>query len=72
MVKEVSQLMKLHWPSSISHWEKGRKQPTLVNALWLSAVIGCPVEVLFMEHFNVIRAMVKQRRRKIKLKYPGF
>ena len=74
LVKEVLMLMRLRrkYPSAVSKWEKGRCLPTLVNALWLSAVIDCPIEVLFLEHFQAIRAMVNRRRASVKLKYPGF
>ena len=46
----------------ISHYEKGRKLPSLRNALYLSAVIGCPVEVLFSQLFNQIRKEVFERQ----------
>ena len=39
----------------ISDWEKGRRAPSLLNALKLSAAIACPVEVLFSELFSRIR-----------------
>jgi DNA-binding XRE family transcriptional regulator len=58
------------YTNSLCKWEKGRCQPTLINAIWLSAVIGCPIEILFMEHFQVIRATVNRRRAKVKLKFP--
>jgi transcriptional regulator with XRE-family HTH domain len=58
-------------PAHFSHWEKGRKLPNLVNALKLSAVIQCPVEVLFAELFASIRSEVYARKQSlnIKLKY---
>lgn len=54
-LREVSALVGLTSPSHVSHWEKGRKLPKLKNALKLSAIIQCPVEILFNALFNDIR-----------------
>jgi transcriptional regulator with XRE-family HTH domain len=55
-------LLKLSSPSQIAHWEKGRKTPTLDNALKLSAAVGCPVEILFIDRFQVLRKEISDRR----------
>jgi len=47
--------------SSISGWEKNKCLPSLRNALRLSAILGCPVEILFLPVFNEIRAEVHSR-----------
>lgn len=54
-LREVTRLVGLTSPAHLSHWEKGRKLPKLINALKLSAVIGSPVEILFKELFDEIR-----------------
>ena len=54
-LREVAQLVGLTSASHLSHWEKGRKLPKLKNALKLSAIIQCPVEILFSGLFNDIR-----------------
>lgn len=54
-LRQVAKLAGLRTPSHLSHWEKGRKTPSLENALRLSAIIQCPVEILFIDMFNVIR-----------------
>ncbi len=54
-LRQVAKLAGLRTPSHLSHWEKGRKVPTLENALRLSAIIQCPVEILFIDMFNSIR-----------------
>ncbi len=54
-LRQVAKLAGLRTPSHLSHWEKGRKVPTLENALRLSAIIQCPVEILFYDLFNTIR-----------------
>ncbi|OGC95058.1 MAG: hypothetical protein A2W25_04635 [candidate division Zixibacteria bacterium RBG_16_53_22] len=61
-IRDVLVLMALSSPSQIAHWEKGRKVPTLTNALKLSAAIGCPVEVLFIDRFQKLRKEVSERR----------
>ena len=53
-LRQVAKLAGLRTPSHLSHWEKGRKNPSLENALRLSAIIQCPVEILFIDMFNVI------------------
>jgi len=63
-IRDLLNLMSLSSPSQIAHWEKGRKAPTLENALKLSAAIGCPVEVLFFDHFQELRKEVSIRRKK--------
>jgi len=54
-LRDVSYLGDFGSPAPLSHWEKGRKLPSLANALKLSAVIGCPVELLFKELFDHFR-----------------
>lgn len=60
---QIAPLVGLRSVSHLSHWEKGRKLPTLVNALKLSAIIKCPVEILFFDLFDSIRndILTKQR-----------
>ena len=47
----------------IADWEKGRTVPSLDSALKLSAVLQCPVEILFLERFNEIRHELHLRRK---------
>ncbi len=51
--------------SHVSHWEKGRKVPSLENALKLSAIIQCPVEVLFYDLFDSLRQDIKKREEQL-------
>lgn len=55
---EVAHYAQLSSPAHLSHWEKGRKTPTLINALKLSAILQCPVEILFLDMFNQVRQEV--------------
>ena len=54
-LRDVAYKLELSGAAHISHWEKGRKLPNLENALKLSAIIQCPVEILFFDLFNNIR-----------------
>lgn len=63
-IRDLLNLLDLSSPSQIAHWEKGRKVPTLTNALKLSASIGCPVEVLFFDQFQELRKEVSIKRKK--------
>jgi len=54
-IKDVVELMELSSPSQIAHWEKGHKQPCLINALKLAYITGSTVEILFKPQFDAIR-----------------
>ena len=60
---EVAKLIGHTTPSHLSHWEHGRKQPSLDNALKLSAVLKCPVEILFFDRFDEIRRQLRDKRK---------
>ena len=64
-LRQVAELAGLQTPAHLSHWEKGRKAPNLENALRLSAIIQCPVEILFCDLFNAIRHDVYLKRQLI-------
>lgn len=53
--RDVTGLMGLSQTCDLYRWEIGQKIPTLMNALKLSAILKCPVEILFLDHFNQIR-----------------
>ena len=48
-------------PPALCRWEHSRSEPTLTNALALSAALECPVEVLFLPQFQDIRVAVRAR-----------
>jgi len=70
-LRDIAKLTGRSDASHFSHWEKGRKLPTLTNALKLSAAIGCPVEVLFWDHFQPIRKNIYAKRKKFNI-YPEY
>ncbi len=59
---QIAPLVGLHSVSHLSHWEKGRKLPNLKNALKLSAIINCPIEVLFFDLFDSIRHDIQAKQ----------
>jgi transcriptional regulator with XRE-family HTH domain len=58
----VADLLELSSCSPIWYWEKGLKYPSVENALKLSALLQCPVEILFLEKFNEIRHELFERK----------
>ncbi len=53
--RDVIKLLGLKCTTDLYRWETGRKLPSLINALKLSAALQCPVELLFSDHFNQIQ-----------------
>lgn len=62
--REVSLLLGQKTQSHQSRWERGAKTPNLVNALKLSAALGCPVEILFSDLFDRLRKEVWTRKKR--------
>ena len=63
--KEVALIMRYRDQSRVCHWEAGRKFPSLINVLRLSATLKCPVEILFGKLFDRIREEVLARKKKL-------
>ncbi len=58
---------------SVSKWEHGNVTPLLESALAISAALGCPVEILFLEQFKEIRKEVRKQMAKLPARrYPDF
>jgi len=66
-LKDIALLMNQKSSAHISHWEKGRKLPSLLNCLRLSAILKCPVEILFFELFNSVRKEVLELKKRYNL-----
>lgn len=62
--KEVALLLGQETQAHLSHWERGSRLPSLVDALKLSAAIGCPVEILFSGLSDRLREDVWRQRRR--------
>ena len=68
-LRDMARLTGQSTPSHLSHWEKGRKIPSLPNALRLSAAMKCPVEVLFIDLFNQLRNETYENKEKHNIEY---
>ena len=70
-LRDVADLTGQSSVSHISHWEKGRKLPSLENSLRLALAIQCPVEILFIELFNQLKNEIYESKDKhnIELQY---
>ena len=62
-LRDVAKLLGVSHICHIADWEKGRRIPNLVNALKISAAIGCPLEVLFCDQFRKFQSEVFKRRK---------
>jgi transcriptional regulator with XRE-family HTH domain len=70
-LRDVAELTGQTSVAHISHWEKGRKLPSLENSLKLALAIQCPVEILFIEKFNQLKKEIYESKikNKIELQY---
>ena len=64
-IVQVAKLADVTDAALVSHWENGRKIPTLKNALRLSAIIQCPIEVLYLDLFQACRREISARKDQI-------
>ncbi len=65
--KRAAYLMGFKTASSLSHYEKGDKVPSLKNALKLENVLHTPVAFLFRELNENLRKEIESQREKIAL-----
>lgn len=63
--RDITDLLGLQQTTDIYRWETGQRIPTLMNALKLSAALDCPIEILFLDHFNSIRKQMRQKKLKL-------
>lgn len=68
-LRDMARLTGQSSPAHLSHWEKGRKLPSLSNALRLSAATKCPVEVLFFDLFDQLRNETYENKKKHRIEY---
>lgn len=73
-LRDVAKLTGQSCVAHISHWEKGRKLPSLENSLRLALAIQCPVEILFFDLFNQLRKETYEckAKHKIELDYQCY
>jgi transcriptional regulator with XRE-family HTH domain len=66
--KKAAYLMGLKTASSLSHYEKGDKAPSLKNALKLEIVFHAPAAFLFREFYSELKKEVEERREKLMIR----
>ncbi len=66
-LRDVAKLTGQSCVAHISHWEKGRKLPSLENCLRLALAIQCPVEILFIDLFNQLKNEIYESRARHKI-----
>lgn len=63
--KRAAYFMGLKTTTSLSHYEKGDKVPSLQNALKLEIILHAPVAFLFRELFEESKKDIQDRRERI-------
>ena len=62
--KEIANLLGHKTLSQVSAWENGQKTPTLDSALMLAHILKAPVEALFADRAQELRAKIDKRAAK--------
>lgn len=60
-LRDVANAVGLSSPAHLAHWERGRKVPELDYFLKLAAVLGVPLDVLYLERLNYWKQIMRQR-----------
>lgn len=63
--KEIAAILGLRDASLISRWEKGRRIPSLMNAIRLAILCRSMVDALFFDHVRALREEIRGREEKI-------
>jgi transcriptional regulator with XRE-family HTH domain len=66
-LKDVAILLGHRDVSQLSHWEKGRKTPGIVNLYKLAAILRCPPEVLHFKLFREISHEIFERKKRFNI-----
>ena len=56
--RDIAKLLGIKSHNDVYRWERGQKLPSLQNALKLSYILQCPVEVLFFDHYQALRKQI--------------
>lgn len=62
---EVAAILGYHTSTDISHYEHGRKLPSLVTALKLEIVYRVPVAFLFPEVYHALKQQLRAREERL-------
>jgi transcriptional regulator with XRE-family HTH domain len=63
--KEIAAILGFRDASLISRWEKGRRIPSLMNAIRLAILCRSMVDALFFDHVRALREEIRGREEKI-------
>ena len=67
--QEIGRLLEYKTTSQISNWEKGKKLPTLINALRLSEILHTTVEALFPGLAQYLKNEIEAKAKRLEAKY---
>ena len=62
---QVGEILGYHSPTDISHYEHGRKLPSLVTALKLEIAYRVPVAFLFPELYRELKEQLRAREERL-------
>jgi len=66
-IRDVVRLLDFESNKAYWEWEVGERTPSLANALRLSFVLRCPVEVLFFDLYDRLRKELREREQRFLL-----
>lgn len=67
--QEIGRLLEYKTTAPISNWEKGKKLPTLVNALRLSEILQTTVETLYPGLCACLKNDLNHKEKRLAAKY---
>lgn len=63
--RQVAEILGYHSSTDLSHYEHGRKVPSLVTALKLEVVYRVPVAFLFPELYHELKEQLRSREERL-------
>jgi transcriptional regulator with XRE-family HTH domain len=63
--RQVAEILGYHSSTDLSHYEHGRKVPSLVTALKLEVVYRVPVAFLFPELYHELKDQLRDREERL-------
>ena len=63
--RQVAEILGYHSSADLSHYEHGRKVPSLVTALKLEVVYRVPVAFLFPELYHELKDQLRAREERL-------
>lgn len=69
--RQVAGIIGYHSATDISHYEHGRKVPSLLTALKLEIVYHTPVAFLFTDVYVPLRTRLREREEQLRAQWEG-